>query len=279
MLQASTIPSNRTEPIPARLRRARMEKGLTQEEVGERAGLARNSISTYESGTVFPSQLALNMLATLYERPVEWFFDKEEQPSAPPVHGEAEAQASPPTAESLGAVVSLDDRLSDFGSRFDRLESALRGMVVAEPGAEHDAGGDMLDRDPVDVNELAAAAGGGAEVYDETVVGRQWFRRDWLQRHAIDPAQCNVITVHGESMEPALPDRCSILVDRSQRRRRRRAGRIFVMHTEDGLVVKRVEKDEKGEWQIVSENPAWPTVPWSEDTDIIGEVRWSAVTY
>ena len=270
------MPSTRTEPIPTRLKRARMEKGLTQEEVGERAGLARNSISRYESGTVFPSQLALNMLATLYERPVEWFFGKEEQPSA---HGKAEAQASPATAESLGAVVSLDERLSDFGSRFDRLESALRGMVVAEPGAEHDAGGDMLDRDPVDVNEVAAAAGGGAEVWDETVVGKVWFRRDWLQRHAIDPKQCNVITVRGESMEPTLPDGCSILVDRSEGRRRRREGRIFVMRTEDGLVVKRAGKDAEGQWQIASDNPRWKQAPWSDDTEIIGEVRWSAVTH
>ena len=126
---------------------------------------------------------------------------------------------------------------------------------------------------------MTAAAGGGAEVYDETVVGRLWFRDDWLDRQAIDPTQCNVISVRGESMEPTLPDGCSILVDRSQGRRRRRVGRIFVMRTEDGLVVKRVGRDEEGTWRIESEHPAWPPVPWSDDTEIIGEVRWTARTF
>ena len=78
----------------------------------------------------------------------------------------------------------------------------------------------------IEVQELAAAAGGGALELDETVTSRIAFRRDWLDRHGIDPTQCTVIGVAGESMEPTLPDGCSILVDRS--RRRRRAGRIFV---------------------------------------------------
>ena len=80
-------------------------------------------------------------------------------------------------------------------------------------------------------------------------------------------------------MEPTLPDGCSILVDRSQDRRRRRRGRIFVLRTEDGLVVKRAGKDEEGRWQVVSDNPKWETVPMLYDTDIIGEVRWSGRTY
>ena len=131
---------------------------------------------------------------------------------------------------------------------------------------------------PVEIVEVAAAAGGGAEVYDETVVGRLWFRDDWLDRQAIDPKQCNVISVRGESMEPLLPSGCSILVDRSQGRRRRRVGRILVLRTEDGLVVKRVGREE-GNWRIESEHPAWPPVPWSDTTEIVGEVRWLGRTF
>ncbi len=67
-------------------------------------------------------------------------------------------------------------------------------------------------------------------------------------------------------------------MDRSQRRRQRRAGRIFVMRTEDGLVVKRVGRDEEGNWRIESDNEDWEPVPWANDTEIIGEVRWAART-
>ena len=269
------MPNSRTEPIPARLRRARMESGLTQEQVGERAGLARNSISRYESGSVFPSQLAMNMLAALFDKPYEWFFGEEDEPQGESGRVNAPESTAESEPDTPDAIVSLDEVRQDLGMRFDRLESYVRS-AVAETRAEYDAGGDMPAVRPVEVVEVAAAAGGGAEIYDETVVGRLWFRRDWLDSNAIDPTQCNVISVRGESMEPTLPHGCSILVDLSQGRRRRRVGRIFVLRTEDGLVVKRAGKDAEGNWQIESDNEDWEPVPWSRDAEIIGEVRWAA---
>ena len=77
-------------------------------------------------------------------------------------------------------------------------------------------------------------------------------------------------------MEPILPDGCSILVDRSKGRKRRRKGRIFVLRTEYGLVVRRAGRDEEGNWQIVSEHPSYLPVPWTGTTETIGEVRWAA---
>ena len=45
------------------------------------------------------------------------------------------------------------------------------------------------------------------------------------------------------------------------------------------MVVKRLGKDEKGRWQIVSDNPDWPPAPLLYGADIIGEVRWLARTF
>ena len=126
------------------------------------------------------------------------------------------------------------------------------------------------------VRELKAAAGGGAMVLDETVTARIPFRRDWLRRHSLQADLCNIIHVAGESMEPTLPDGCSILVDRS--RKRRRARHIYVLITDDGLVVKRLDKDEADDWQLVSDHPAWKPAPWLRGTEIIGQVRWMART-
>ncbi len=69
---------------------------------------------------------------------------------------------------------------------------------------------------------------------------------------------------------------CSILVDR--KRREPQDGRIYVMRTMDGLVVKRMGRDEEGNWRIESDNEDWEPVPWSRDAEIIGEVRWYGVT-
>ena len=51
------------------------------------------------------------------------------------------------------------------------------------------------------------------------------------------------------------------------------------MRTEEGLVVKRLGWDEKGRWELLSDNPDWWSTPMSPDTEIIGEVRWSARTF
>ena len=260
-----------------RLREARLLTEMTMEAVADAIDTSATTIWRYEAGQRRPSGPTLYALASVYSRPVEWFFGEEEKPQRlpPPPNDEAPESAAQSEPGTPDAIVSLDEVSRDLGARFDRLESYVRS-AVGETRAEYDAGGESPIRDPVDVNEVAAAAGGGAVIFDETVVGRLWFRRDWLARHAIDPKQCNVISVRGESMEPTLPDGCSILVDRSQGRRRRRVGRILVMRTEDGLVVKRVGRDEEGNWLIESEHPAWPPVPWSDTTEIVGEVRWLA---
>ena len=127
----------------------------------------------------------------------------------------------------------------------------------------------------VEVRELAAIAGGGAMVMDETVIGYVLFQRNWLDRHGLDPTQCTVINVMGESMEPTLPDGSKILVDRSQRRPRH--GRIFVVRASDGLVVKRVEENEAGSWTLKSDQQEHESAPWG-DSEIIGEVRWIGIT-
>ena len=77
-------------------------------------------------------------------------------------------------------------------------------------------------------------------------------------------------------MEPTLPDGCSILVDRN--RREPQEDRIFVLRTEDGLVVKRLERDPKDRWQLVSENADHPTAPLLYGAEFIGEVRWMGRT-
>ena len=128
----------------------------------------------------------------------------------------------------------------------------------------------------VAVRGLAAAAGGGAADMDEAVAGYVGFRRDWLERHALDPAQCSVIEVTGESMEPTLPQGCSILLD--HRRRLPRGGRIYAIRSGDGLVVKRAGKADDGGLLMVSDHPAWPAAPWPADAAVVGEVRWMART-
>ncbi len=177
-------------------------------------------------------------------------------------------------AEELGVSVG---EIVDPPSE-NRKDGHAPGQAIAKTREAYDATNYAASNtSPVEILEFASAAGVGAEVYDETPIGLLWFRNDWLKRHSIDPKQSNIIRVRGPSMEPTLPDGCSILVDRQ--RRTPQEGCIYVMRTEDGLVVKRLGKDERGRWMVVSDNPDWETVPLNYGAAIVGEARWSAVTY
>ena len=260
-----------------RLREARFLSGLSIETVAAAIGVTPTTIRRHEVAQKRPSTQTLHALANVYKKGVGWFLGEAVDDT------EAQETATRPTTDSSDIASSLSERLQEFSARFDRLETYIRAQAPVQAIAESRTGYDPSnyepsDRSPVRLLEVASAAGVGAEVYDETPIGLLWFRNDWLQNHSIDPKQSHIISVRGESMEPTLPDGCSILVDRSQGRRRRRVGRIFVMRTEDGLVVKRAGKDAEGNWQIESDNEDWEPVPWSRDAEVIGEVRWYGVT-
>ena len=150
-------------------------------------------------------------------------------------------------------------------------------LSAAERISSYTADGETSLVRPVEILEVAIAAGPGSETDDEVVTGRLWFRSDWLAQHGIDPARASVVRVYGDSMEPTLFDGCSVLVDRS--RREPREDRIFALRTEEGPAVKRLAKEPKGWWQIVSDNPDYPPLPARYGMEIIGEVRWVARTY
>ena len=128
----------------------------------------------------------------------------------------------------------------------------------------------------IEIRELDVAAGGGATDFCEEIKGYLAFQRTWLAFQGLDATQCSVIEVKGQSMEPTLPDGCSILINHAQKQRRK--GRIFVVRGEDGLVVKRAGRSKDGGWLLESDHPAWESTSWALDSEVIGEVRWMAKT-
>ena len=182
----------------------------------------------------------------------------------------------------------LDDGLAKAAQALDVSTDYLLGLTddstpaaqLVQPGSREEApkviefpGGHGR---AVAVRELQAAAGGGALDLDETVTGFVYFRTSWLRKHGLNPDRCSVIGVVGDSMEPTLRGGSAILLD--QDRREPREGRVFVVQTSDGLVVKRAARDESGAWMLASDNPRWPPIPWPPEARIIGRVAWFADT-
>ena len=178
----------------------------------------------------------------------------------------------------LAGLTDNPDPAATLAAELAQERAKVRELEDAGALAADDAAPDSLRQ--VNLAELDAAAGDGAQIDGEQITGRIAFRRAWLARHGLNPTQCVIIGVKGESMEPTLTDGGSILIDRN--RRSRRVGHIYVVRTDDGLIVKRAGKSRAGNWQFVSDNPDkqdWPTLRWPDDAEVIGEVKWAARTF
>ena len=180
-----------------------------------------------------------------------------------------------PAAERNGNhAVSVNDGGYPVPEKHANIDT--RPVAETKPGYNLDEANDQAGVWNLPVREVRPAAGSGADVFGEEVVGYVPFRADWLKERSIDPAQADIVQVSGPSMEPTLPDGCSILVDRNRRELQPKC--IYVLRNEDGLVVKRVDRNREG-WWVISDNPAWLPVMLTEETDIVGEVRWCAKTF
>lgn len=167
------------------------------------------------------------------------------------------------------------------------LRSGLRadlGELLREHASSSRAASPVEYRTGDAVMDLAGAL--PVEVHDpetlydasppETASDSLWPGRGWFRRHGIDSVQCMLIRVEGTSMEQTLPDGCIVLVNRGQRQRR--AGRIYALRTEDGILLGRAGRDGAGGWLLESDHPDRKPVPWPEGAEIIGQVRWMART-
>lgn len=102
------------------------------------------------------------------------------------------------------------------------------------------------------------------------------FKRDWLARMKIDPAQASVIYARGDSMAPTLNDGEVLLID--GRQTEPVSGKVYVIQIDGDLRVKRLFK-RPGGWVIVSDSQdkvRYPDEPLAAITDIrvLGRVAW-----
>lgn len=154
------------------------------------------------------------------------------------------------------------------------LEELKRSRVVAlHPD-------DELSEDFVYVPEsrIEFAAGNGRTAVYELVEDEEpaTYRRSWFQKHGINPERVRRFRVSGDSMEPMLYARDTILVNLDERNVI--DGKMYAIRYGDELRVKYLSRRVDGTLLLRSVNPAYPVEEISPDLveqhiSIIGRVR------
>ncbi len=121
------------------------------------------------------------------------------------------------------------------------------------------------------VPDVRAAAGSGAEVFEEATQGTVEFMRSELPWWA-KPESLNCIQAVGDSMEPTVQEGNWVVLDLA--RTEPMHDQLFVIRTYNGLIVKRLRRAGDG-WEFVSDNPAYPPRVPGDSDELIGQVAWT----
>ncbi|MGE0490454.1 MAG: helix-turn-helix transcriptional regulator [Vulcanimicrobiota bacterium] len=66
------------EILGKRLKQARKERGFTHEAVARALGVSRQAVVAWEGGNSLPKAAHLEALSALLQRPVDWFFRRDD---------------------------------------------------------------------------------------------------------------------------------------------------------------------------------------------------------
>lgn len=103
---------------------------------------------------------------------------------------------------------------------------------------------------PIRMYDIEASAGHGALVLDESQSHPFSVEQDLLLTQGIEPKNCAIISVRGDSMQPTLENGDLVIVDRSKTK----PDGMFLVRLHDTLLVKRVQREGGGAYVLGSDN-------------------------
>lgn len=123
--------------------------------------------------------------------------------------------------------------------------------------------------------DVEVSAGSGAAAYGATEPAMHLaFRKDWLKSRGLFAKDLNCVVARGDSMEPTINSKDTLLVDTSKNNPR--DGHIYVIRSSDVLWVKRIQRQIDGSLSLISDNPTYAPMQLNlddhPDIQVIGQV-------
>ena len=164
---------------------------------------------------------------------------------------------------------------------YEEFQIDLNWLLTGERSEHVSPMGRLEDKDLVmaPMFDVQASAGLGQEVISEEVSDYFAFNKKWLSSQLrVSGENLALVSVSGDSMLPTLNDGDDVLVDMTQKRVHQEG--VYLLHTESGLMTKRLKQHANGLLNVISDNPdfdSWDIEPHNlEENSIVGKVVWCA---
>ena len=227
-----------------RVREARKKKGLSQARLAELVGVSQPTIMHIESGRNQSSTKIIDIARALGVSP-EWL-----------QHG-------------IEGITPIESQLPQ--------DAEIESFNVMGLDTWDDE--TPLDSDEVEIpylKDVRLSAGNGCFALDDFSGRKLRFSKRTLKDKGIDVSNAVCVTASGDSMEPAIPDGCTVAVDMSCKDIK--DGQIYAINNDGLLQIKLLRWVSGTQISIESYNPSYaPIVKELKDIGIIGRVFWYSV--
>ena len=234
-----------------RLKAARLEKKLTQEQLAKEIGVAKPTYNGYEKGNSEPNMLILSKLMKVLGVDANYLFQDEMQ-----IH--RETHATPTEMEHIKKYRTLDGhgkKVVDFvlDEEAERVADERQRRLPVETEEE-----DNIVYVPFRCSTQSASAGTG------TYLGPEAFETIYVRENDLTRRAAFGIPVSGDSMEHRYHNGDILIIEEAEESE---LGEIGVFSVDGSGYVK-----ELGNGELISLNPTYDPIPMTESTWCHGRV-------
>ncbi|MEO5350207.1 MAG: helix-turn-helix transcriptional regulator [Magnetococcus sp. YQC-3] len=231
-----------------RIKTERKRLGLTMEALGKRINVGKSAISQYESGLIKTmSSETLLALAKVFDVDPTWLATGKQPQNKHRIESTNNIYQLPSSnAQFLGGIKEWDEH------------TPLDDDEVALPF----------------FREVKLSAGKGSTEVQENHGCKLRFAKSTLKRQGVQVEHAYCVTVKGNSMEPVLPDGCTVGIDTNNTTVKN--GDWYAIDHHGELRVKLIYRLPGGGYRLRSfNNEEWPDEHIQEhDIKILGRVFW-----
>lgn len=259
------------------------------------SGVSESVVRKWKSGSSEPTLSRLKAIAEAGNVSIEWLAtgaeSNNERTSA--ILGKDDAEHSrKERAQEWSRKVSVAKELvnrsfSNAGLHIDQHWKDMIAAITEKYGLDAQSIDDIasLVRSEADITSefalipgyrIEVSAGPGSAINDDKPTRYLAFRHKWLRFRHLKPDNLALVFARGDSMEPTIHDNNTVMIDTSQTELV--DGSIYVIRTDNHLVVKRVQKLINKGVLLLSDNKEYKEqmleASEANDLAVIGRVVW-----